>query len=57
MHVLTRREGRPRELAERIARKVFELGSRDPRDAVKLSRLAATKEDVDKLVSMLKTYR
>lgn len=57
-HVLVNREGKDLELAEYIGRKVLtELHSRDPRDAIKVARLANTKEEVDKIIKTLKIYR
>lgn len=58
INILTKREGKTRELAEYIGTKVLkELFSRDPRDAIKIARLANTREEVDEIVEMLKTYR
>ena len=55
--VLTEREGRGRDIAEYIAEKVIkDLGSRDPRDAVRVSRIAKEKEDVDWFVETMKKY-
>ena len=55
--VLTEREGRSRDIAEYIAEKVIKnLGSRDPRDAVRVSRIAKEKEDVDWFVETMKKY-
>jgi len=57
-HVLTKREGKDPELAEYIGKKVLTvLHSRDPRDAVKVARLANSKEEVDEVIEMLRTYR
>jgi hypothetical protein len=54
LNILTRREGVERELAETIARAVIEkLKSRDPRDCVKIARLAKSKEEVEKVVEIL----
>ena len=53
--VLVRREGVAPEVAEYIAEKVAKY-TRDIRDAVKIARLAKTKEEVDKLLETLKKY-
>lgn len=56
-NILVRHEGKSPELAEYIALKTAkELRTRDPRDAVKIARLAETKQDVDELIETLKTY-
>ena len=56
--VLTEREGKSKELAEYIAEKVVEeLNSRDPRDGIKVGRLAKTKEEVDFVVDFMKKTR
>lgn len=53
--VLTMREGVSGDLAEYVAEKVIkELRSQDPREAIRVSRLAKTKEDVDKIVGIIK---
>jgi len=53
---LTMREGVARDLADYIAEKVANIyGS--VRDAVKLARLAKTKEDVDKFLNIILKYR
>jgi len=54
--VLTEREGKTPELADYIAKKVLSMGSRDPRDAIKIARLCNTKEDVDEVVQIMKKY-
>jgi len=55
--VLTEREGRSRDMAEYIAEKVIKnLGSRDPRDAVRVSRIAKEKWDVDWFVETMRKY-
>jgi len=51
--VLVKREGVRADLAEYIARRVAEV-SRNVRDAVKIARLARTKEEVDEFVEILK---
>ena len=51
--VLVRRENVPPDLAEYIARRVSEF-SRNVRDAVKVGRMARTKEEVDEVVEILK---
>lgn len=57
-HVLSRREGKDPELAEYIGRKVLTvLHSRDPRDAIRVARLANSKEEVDEVIETLRTYR
>lgn len=56
--ILTRQEGKTPEIAEYIAVKVLsELRSRDPRDAIKIARLADTKDEVDQIIKMLKYYK
>jgi len=55
---LLQRMGKDEKLAERIAICVAdELGSTDPREAVRLARLCDTIEDVEKYVGVLKHYR
>ncbi len=54
--VLPKYEGISEELAEYIAKKVSEF-SKDVRDAVKVARLAKTREEVDEVVEILKRYR
>jgi len=51
--VLVKREGIPPDLARYIAKKVSEI-SRNVRDAVKVARLARSKEEVDEFVNILK---
>lgn len=51
--VLVRRENVPPDLAEYIATRVSEF-SRNVRDAVKVGRMARTKEEVDEVVEILK---
>jgi Holliday junction DNA helicase RuvB len=55
-NVLTKREGINSELAHYIVDKVTGF-SRDVRDCVKVARLAKTKEDVDKVVTIFLKYR
>jgi len=56
--VLISREETNPELAEYIAIKTAdELGTRDPRDAIKIARLATSKEEVDWIINTLKKYR
>lgn len=60
VHVLVEREKVPQQLALYIAHKTcLELGTRDPRDAVKVSRLMKehTKDEVDRIISILKSRR
>ena len=58
IYVLTQREGIEKEIAEYIAEIVWEkLESRDPRDAVKIARLAKTKEEVDIVIKTLLKYQ
>lgn len=53
--VLTMREGTDRGLAEYVAEKVIrELGSRDPRGAVRIARISKTREDVDRIIEIIK---
>jgi len=55
--VLTEREGVGKDLAEYIADRVINvLKSSDPRDAVKICRLARNKKDVDTVVKIMKKY-
>lgn len=55
---LIKRESVEKELAEYIAdRVIVSLGSRDPRDAIRMGRLAKDKNDVDRLIGILKEYR
>jgi Tfp pilus assembly major pilin PilA len=53
---LTMREKVGRDMAEYIADKVVAING-SIRDAIRLARLATTKEDVDKYVSVIKKYR
>lgn len=56
--VLTMREGVDGDLAGYIADKVIrELGSHDPREAVRLSRMCKTEEDVDHVAEIIKGRR
>jgi len=56
--VLVGREGADPELARYLAERCLrELGTRDPREAVRLARLCRTKEDVDRVVGILLRYR
>jgi Holliday junction DNA helicase RuvB len=58
INVLTRREGCSEGMARVIADAVVsKLGSRDPRDCVKIARLAKTPEDVDRIVETLRGRR
>lgn len=50
--ILEKREGVPRELAEYIARRLAPI-TRDPRDAIRVARMAWTREDVDWVVEKL----
>jgi Holliday junction DNA helicase RuvB len=55
VNVLTRKEGKSREVAEVIARAVVEkLRSKDPRDCIKIARLAKRVEDVDRIIETLR---
>jgi Holliday junction DNA helicase RuvB len=54
VNILKNREGCSEELASKIASAVVErLKSRDPRDCVKVARLAKTPEEVDRVVDVL----
>jgi len=54
VNVLTRKEGKSREVAEMIARAVVEkLRSRDPRDCIKIARLAKEIEDIDRIIEIM----
>ena len=55
--MLTIREGTDAELADYIARRMADEGSRDVRDCVRLARLASNKEEVDKFVEIIRRYR
>jgi len=53
--ILTRREGVDKNIAERIADAVIkELGSKDPRDCIKISRLAENEDEIKNIVAILK---
>jgi Holliday junction DNA helicase RuvB len=53
--ILTRREGVAKEFAEKVAEAVVkELGSKDPRDCIKLARLATNEEELKTVVETLK---
>jgi MoxR-like ATPase len=54
--ILEKREGVEPELAEYIAEKLAPI-TRDPREAIRIGRMAWTKEDVDYLVGLLKKRR
>jgi Holliday junction DNA helicase RuvB len=55
---LLRRRGIDQETSMYIARKVWhDLGSRDPREAIRISRMGRTKEAVDQVISWLRKYR
>jgi len=55
--VLTEREGLTRSLSCYIADKViYDLRSKDPRDAIKIARLALTEEAVDWSIEFMKKY-
>jgi len=58
VNVLRKREGIEEELASYIAERVWELPGRlvDPRQAVRVARLANTKEKVDELLQILLKY-
>jgi len=53
---LTTRERVGRDMAEYIADKIVAING-SIRDAIRLARLATTREDVDKYVSVIKKYR
>jgi len=56
--VLTKRHKKTRELAEYIAEKIiYDLGSKDVRDAIKIAQLCDTKEEVDEDIKTWKKYR
>ena len=62
VHILTAREKIPKHLALYIAQKCLkELYTRDPRDAVKIARLAKTetltKHEIDKIINLIKQRR
>jgi len=53
--ILVRREGAAREFAEKVAEAVVnELGSKDPRDCIKLARLATNEEELKTVIETLK---
>jgi Holliday junction DNA helicase RuvB len=56
--VLTKREGVEPSLAEYIAARVWQLKSSfpDPRQAVRMARLATTREEVDRLIEVLNRF-
>jgi len=57
VNVLLRR-GLDRDVADLIALKVLrDLGSRDPREAIRISKMAKTKEEVGEVVGWLRKYR
>ena len=58
VNILVKQEGIDRELASYIARKVWQGTIRfpDPRQAVRIARLASTREEVDKIIDLLKRY-
>ena len=58
VNILIKQEGIDRELASYIALKVWQGAGRypDPRQAVRIARLANTKEEVDKVFNLLKRY-
>jgi Holliday junction DNA helicase RuvB len=53
---LVKREGVKEDLAKYIAERVVNING-GVRDAIRLARLASTKEDVDKFVAVMKKYR
>jgi len=56
--VLTGREGVSPELAQLISRAVLQrIGSRDPRDAVRVARLAKTPKEVEEVVDWIRKHR
>jgi Holliday junction DNA helicase RuvB len=56
--ILMKREGVSRELAEKIAEAVVkELGSKDPRDCIKVARLAGGESELSTVVSILRKRR
>jgi len=56
--ILTKREDVPKELAEKIANAVVkELGSKDPRDCIKVARLAGGESELGTVVSILRKRR
>jgi Holliday junction DNA helicase RuvB len=57
-NILVKREGVEPNLAEYIASRVWQLKSSfpDPRQAVRIARLAATREEVDRLIEILNRF-
>jgi Holliday junction DNA helicase RuvB len=56
-NVLVRR-GLEKDTAAYIASKVWhDMGSRDPREAIRISKMAKTKEEADRIISWIKKYR
>ena len=55
--VLTMREGADPELANYIAERMADEGSRDVRDCVRLARLGKTREEVDGFLETMRKYR
>jgi len=54
VNILTKREGVEKDMAEAIAKAVIEkLKSRDPRDCVKIARLAKSREEVERITDTL----
>jgi Holliday junction DNA helicase RuvB len=57
VNVLKRR-GVDEDLAQYIAQRVWStLGSKDPREAIRIAKLASTKEEVDEVIDILKKHR
>jgi len=57
VNVLVRREGISEDVAKYIADRVIEMGSRDPRDAIKIARLSGNdKGKVDNIIRVLEKY-
>ena len=55
VHVLTKREKTPLELAQHIAEELSKT-TRDPRDAIKIARLCKNKTEVNNLIQTLQKY-
>ncbi|MGC9105405.1 MAG: AAA family ATPase [Thermoprotei archaeon] len=55
--VIEKREGRPRDYAERVARLLVSSGFKDVRDAVKVARVAQTVEEAERVVAIWKKYK
>lgn len=56
--VLTKRENTPEDLAATIAsRTIKELRTRDPREAIRIARLAKTPEEIDRVISIVQKYQ